>query len=423
MRGSRVRNQLVGAAAVIALAIVAAIPAGAQTPTGTITNLVESLIGPGARLVKVGDFNQPLLLTAPPGDQNFWIVGEKGGKIHAVVGGQTLPTPFLDLTGSVGLGDVGGLLGVAFAPNWASSGKVYVHITKLGSENNMLLEYTRSATNPHAVDPASTRIVFEIPQPLQNHPGGGITFGPDGRLYVAIGDGGQGFVSLVPDPDNNAQRLDTLKGKVLRINPAQSGSSPYTIPADNPYVGVAGAKGEIFHWGVRNPWRIAFDPTSHDMFIGDPGDGAKEEINHVVADTKGINFGWSCYEGDVPRVPARCADGRPIKGPLHQYDNGKQDRCAVIGGLVSRDPRVSRLLGRYLFADFCSGEIFSLLLEPNDTNFRPEPFGALTRKVKFLSSFGEDGQGRVYVMSAGTGDLYRIDPCLIGVICGLPLPI
>lgn len=423
MRFSWSRKRFAAIAAALAFAAVSALPATAQTPADQVTNLVESLIGPGARLVKVHEYHQPVLLTAPPGDPNFYIVGQKDGYVHAVVGGVVQPAPFLNLTGQVGTGDVGGLLGIAFAPNWATSGKVYVHMTRLGSENNLLVEYTRSATNPHAVTATSARNVLEVVQPLHNHPGGGIAFGPDGKLYIAIGEGGQGFNSVIPDPENNAQRLDTLKGKVLRINPAQSGTATYTVPSDNPFVGVAGARPEVYHWGFRNPWRIAFDYANGDLFIGDPGNQTKEEVDHAAAGQKGINYGWSCWEGTAPLVPARCADGRPVQFPIHEYNYGVKGRCAMIGGLVSRDPRVKRTLGRYLFGDFCSGEIFSLFLDGVGTNPRPEPFGAVAKKVKFLSSFGEDGQHRVYLMSSGTGDLWRIDPCLIGVLCGLPLPI
>ncbi len=417
------KGRIAGGIAAIAVACVSTMPARAQTPADKASNLVESLIGPGARLVHIHKYTKPVVLTAPPGDPNFYIVGQKDGYVHSVVDDVVQSTPFLNITGHVGLGDVGGLLGIAFSPNWASNGKVYVHISKLNTENNLLIEYTRSATNPYAVDPATQRFVLEVSQPLQNHPGGGIAFGPDGKLYVAIGDGGQGFNSVIPDPENNAQRLDTLKGKVLRINPAASGTAPYTIPADNPFVGVAGAKGEIWHWGFRNPWRIAFDYGNGDLFIGDPGNQTKEEVDHSAAGQKGINYGWSCWEGTAPLDPSRCADGRPVQFPIHEYNYGVKGRCAMIGGVVSRDPRVKRTLGRYLFGDFCSGEIFSLLLDGVGTNFRPEPFGAVAEKVKFLSSFGEDGQNRVYLMSVGTGDLWRIDPCLIGVICGLPLPI
>jgi glucose/arabinose dehydrogenase len=411
-------------ASVVALTVVLALPAGAQTPQERAGDLVGSLIGPGARLTLVGEFNKPVLVTAPPGDQTFYIVAEKDGRILSFVGGQQQTAPFLDLTGQVGLGDVGGLLSVAFAPDWATSGKVYVHSTKVGSEDNLVVEYTRSPTNPYAVNPSSARVLFNILQPNHNHPGGGMTFGTDGMLYIAIGDGGAGFTSVVPDPDNNAQRLDTLKGKVLRVRPTPGGPAPYTIPADNPYVGVPGASGEIWHWGFRNPWRIAFNHGNGDLFIADPGDNSKEEVDHAPVGSKGTNFGWSCYEGTAPIVPSRCSDGRPLQFPAYEYNYGPQGRCAIIGGVVSRDPRVRRTAGRYLFGDFCSGEIFSLQVIGATVNVRPETFGVPGKKVRFMSSFGEDGLNRVYVMSMGSGELYRIDPCIIGVICGLPpLPV
>jgi glucose/arabinose dehydrogenase len=353
-----------------------------------------------ARLTPIGTFSSPMFVTAPPGDPSRLLVVEQGGAIRLVVDGALQPTPFLDLTSIVVSGGEQGLLSMAFAPDYAETGRFYVYFTAATPAGNLTIEeYRRAAANPNVADPATRRHVLGIPHPTEtNHNGGQLQFGLDGLLYAATGDGGSGS-----DPPNNAQRLDTLLGKLIRIDPRAKGDAAYTVPIDNPFVTTAGARGEIYALGLRNPWRFSFDRETGDLWIGDVGQGAWEEIDHAPRDVaRGRNFGWRCMEG--PDSTGLCPSAPPpgYLGPVLWYPNPESGR-AVIGGYVLRDANAPELRGRYLYADAYVDGVRSL--SPADPHGTDAPTGLAAPTP---SSFGEDACGRVYVASL-SGAVHRID--------------
>jgi glucose/arabinose dehydrogenase len=350
-----------------------------------------------ASLTRVGSFDRPVLVTAPPGDAGRIFVVEQTGAVRIVSAGAVLPTPFLDLRGKVKLSSEPGLLSIAFAPDYATSGLFYVaYNSTAGNGDIHISEFRRDPTNPDVADPYSERILLTIPKPWENHNGGMLQFGPDGLLYASVGDGDSG---VLDPPGFFAQRRDELLGDILRIDP-RSGD-PYTIPADNPFVGVDGVRPEIWAYGLRNPWRFWIDSETGSMFIGDVGDERREEIDLVSSNKPGANFGWPCFEGTLPFDAATTCDS-PVP-PLLDYPRAGGS-CAVIGGVVSRDPLIPALVGRYLYGDFCSGRITAITVE----NGKVTSSGDLGLVVPELTSFGTDGLGRVYVMSLT--DVFRLDP-------------
>ncbi|HKG03762.1 MAG TPA: PQQ-dependent sugar dehydrogenase [Conexibacter sp.] len=353
----------------------------------------------GVKLTKVGTFSSPDYVTQPPGERRRLFVVEQGGKIRVVRDGRVLRAPFLDISSQVVSGGEQGLLGLAFAPDYASSGRFYVDYTDRNGDTRVV-EYRRGSSADRA-NPRSARQLLFQDQPESNHNGGQLAFGPDGLLYIGLGDGGGGDDQH--GPIGNAQNLDTLLGKILRIDPRPSGRRPFGIPADNPFVGRRGAKPAIYAWGLRNPWRFSFDRATGDLTIGDVGQDHVEEIDFRTKGTgRGANFGWRAFEGtrrEDPSLPVR-GDVKPVLQYTH--DRGG---CSVTGGYVIRDPRLRTLAGRYVYGDFCAGDLFTV---------RPRQGGASGRRalglhVPSLSSFGEDGSGRVYVVSLN-GPVYRLDP-------------
>ncbi len=329
------------------------------------------------------------------GDSRLFIV-QQGGLIRVYSAGQLLPAPFLDVSALISTGDERGLLGLAFHPNFASSGFFYVYYTNLDGDI-VIARYSASA-NSNIANANSASIVLTIPHPTNvNHNGGQLLFGPDGRLYIGVGDGGGGG-----DPANNAQNLGVLLGKILRIDVDVPGQ-PYGIPADNPFLGVAGAQPEIWAYGLRNPWRFSFDRLTHEFFIGDVGQGAWEEVDYQAAGRGGgANYGWRAMEG------AHCYDGSTSCNVLGGYQlpvleyNHADGACAITGGYRYRGSAAG-LAGYYIYGDFCSGSIWgatqsgatwtSTLLV--DTTF-------------FISSFGEDASGEIYVLDYSAGAMYRL---------------
>jgi glucose/arabinose dehydrogenase len=348
-------------------------------------------------LTSVGSFDRPVLVTAPSGDTRRQFVVEQRGTVRVVRDGEILPAPFLDVSEQVKLGNEPGLLSLAFSPDYADSGLFYViYNARSGNGDLRLVEFRRSASDPDQAERYSERVVFTIVKPWENHNGGMLQFGPDGYLYVTVGDGDSGVLN---PPGAFAQRRDNLLGSILRIDP-RSGS-PYSVPTDNPFVGIEGVRPEIWAYGLRNPWRSWIDPETGAMFISDTGNARREEVDFLARDQAGANFGWPCFEGTLPFDETATCDG--ALPPLLEYarDGGA---CAVIGGVVARDPRIPALAGRYLYGDYCSGKVTAVAVE----NGTVASSGDLGISVPELTSFGVDGLGRIYVTSFG--GVYRLDP-------------
>jgi len=367
----------------------------AVTPEPTAT---PSAAARGVRLAKVADFDAPVYLTSPPGDRQRQLVVEQEGRVMVVRGGRKLDTPFLDIRDQVTAGGEQGLLSIAFAPDYAQSGLLYVYFTDDAGDQR-IVEYRRRDAE-HA-DPGSARLVLRMADSEDNHNGGLLLFGPDGLLYVGTGDGGGGGDQH--GRRGNAQNLGSLLGKILRIDPRAGGGRPYQVPEDNPFVGRSGARGEIYAYGLRNPWRFSFDRRTGDLAIGDVGQNAWEEIDFVRRGRgRGANFGWRPFEGRSRYASGESAPGQV--GPVIVRSHGAGN-CSITGGVVVRDRALAGLRGRYVFGDFCKGRVESARLSPG----RARGVRRTSLKVGSLSSFGEDAQGRVYALSLD-GPVYRIVP-------------
>ena len=358
-----------------------------------------------ASLDPVGSFSSPMFVTSDPTDPDRLFVVEQGGRIRLLENGTQ--STFLDLTTPTDLVSCcgeRGLLSMALAPDFETSGHFYVYYTREGSGLSLgdiqIDEFTATPPSADSVPQSSRRAVLTVQHDNgitahTNHNGGQLQFGPDGHLYAATGDGGGGG-----DPFEAAQNRDSLLGKLLRIDPDPSGGNAYSVPAGNPFVGGAGAD-EIWAFGLRNPWRFSFDRLTGDLLLGDVGQGAWEEIDYAPAPDagKGVNFGWDCregrhvYEADNPSDPNDCI--APLTDPIFEYANPAQGSAAVTGGYVARDESLGDLYGRYLYADTYEGVVRSLVPGlPDASGARSEGL-AVTLPV----SFGEDSCGRVYVTS------------------------
>jgi glucose/arabinose dehydrogenase len=299
------------------------------------------------QLVEVGKgFDRPVLVTFAPGDARLYVV-EQRGKIRTIDHGKPSKAPFFTID-HLSKGAEEGLLGLAFHPDYARNHRLWVNYTS-ADKNTHIVEYRADADT---VDPASAHELIEIDQPFSNHNGGNVVFGPDGKLYIGLSDGGSGG-----DPNRNGQNLGTFLGKILRIDPTPSGGQPYTVPADNPFVGRSGAKPEIWAYGLRNPWRFSFDRASGDLWIGDVGQDAWEEVDHAARGQGGQNYEWNLREASHPYN----GGARPAGGvdPVYEYSHNGGN-CSITGGYVYRGSRIGGLVGSYLFADFCVGRVFAL---------------------------------------------------------------
>jgi glucose/arabinose dehydrogenase len=352
--------------------------------------------GRGVRLVEVGDFQAPVYLTSPPGDKRRLFIVEQAGQIVVVRGGKPLAQPFLDIRSKVTAGGEQGLLSVAFPPDYAQSGLFYVYYTeKSGTE--AIWEYHRASED--RADPNSARLVLRMADPEPNHNGGLMIFGTDGLMYVGTGDGGGG--NDQHGSRGNAQSLGSLLGKILRIDPRQSGGRAYTVPSSNPFAGRSGARPEIYAYGLRNPWRFSFDRSTGDLAIADVGQDAVEEVDFVRKDRgRGANFGWRPWEGRSRNFDEP-APGAIFPVITHQHSDGF---CSITGGYVVRDRGVPGLYGRYVYGDFCESRIRAATLR---AGHRTTGKVLSLPKVGALSSFGEDASGRVYATSLN-GPVYRL---------------
>jgi glucose/arabinose dehydrogenase len=347
--------------------------------------------GEGVRLEQIaGGLSVPLYLTSPPGDSRLFIV-EKTGAIRIIKDGTLVADPFLDLGAQVSGGGEQGLLGLAFDPEYASNGRFFVHYTDVAG-NTRMSRFLVSA-DPDRADPASEHLLLSATQPFSNHNGGELTFGPDGLLYLGLGDGGSSN-----DPGGRGQSVADLLGSILRMD-VRAGDS-FTVPPDNPFVGQAGAEPTVWSYGLRNPWRFSFDRATGDLYIADVGQDQFEEINVATAAQgagRGINYGWSIMEGMHCRGGGAC-DQAGLTPPVLEYSHS--DGCSVTGGFVYRGAAIPALQGQYFFSDFCAGWVRSFRYVGDAATELTEwpalsPGGGVT-------SFGQDTAGELYILT-GTG--------------------
>ncbi len=328
---------------------------------------------------------------APDGSGRLFLL-EQVGRIRIFQNGQLLARPFLDISDRVGSDSTErGLLGLAFHPNYRQNGYFYVNYTDVNG--NTVIARFQVTSDPNVADPASEKKLLGIQQPYANHNGGSMTFGPDGYLYMGFGDGGsQG------DPLNNGQSLNTFLAKILRIDVDHG--DPYAIPPDNPFAN-GGGKPEIWAFGLRNPWRISFDRATGDLYIGDVGQSAWEEVDYVPAGTPGgLNFGWSYYEATHPykgHLPANLKVVMPVAEYSHQYG------CAITGGYVYRGAVLPAWRGIYFYSDYCTGFVWGLLKTADGWQSK-----TLFQTGFNVTTFGEDEAGELYLNNYDTGTIYRL---------------
>lgn len=340
-------------------------------------------------------FIKPVEITHA-GDSRIFVV-EQDGKILIIDSeGNINPQPFLDITATVkSTGNEQGLLGLAFDPGYAGNGYFYVNYTDQ-NDNTHIARFSVSETNPDVGDVTSEKTLLVVTQPFGNHNGGHLAFGPDGYLYIGLGDGGS-----AGDPGNRAQNLNVYLGKMLRID--VDNGDPYAIPPDNPFVGDTSARGEIWAYGLRNPWRFSFDRQTGDLWIGDVGQNSIEEIDFQPASISGgENYGWRCYEGNQAFNTTGCGSQEDYVFPIHQYTHS--DGCSVTGGYIYRGSQISELQGYYFYADYCSDYIWTLHKEGNE--WVNEQFGQFSGNN--FSTFGEDVNGELYVAGHTTGTIYKL---------------
>ncbi len=372
----------------------ASVSSTGTAPTSASTAPARPAAGK-VRLVRLASFSEPTYVTGAPGEPSRVFVLQRSGQVMLLVHGHKRSRPFLDLGSSVysAGSDEQGLLGIAFPADYARSGLFYLDYTIAGNDIR-IARFRRSASSADLADPASGQTVLTIEhRAYANHNGGQLAFGPEGDLYIGVGDGGS-----EDDPDRNGQNTDTLLGKILRIDPSPRGG--YTIPSGNPFVGQAGKRPEIWAYGLRNPWRFSFDRKTGAMVIGDVGQDREEEVDFAPAGAgAGANYGWSVWEGDL-RLRSGQAPHAVFPVLTVSHSDGY---CALIGGYVVRDPSLPELYGRYLFGDYCRPEIESVELAHGHAS----ALRSTGLQVSALSSFGQDAQGHVYVASLN-GSVYRL---------------
>jgi glucose/arabinose dehydrogenase len=355
--------------------------------------------GTGARLqLVVSGLSNPLYLTTAPGDASRLFIVEQTGAIRIIKDGNLLPTPFLDISHKITSGGEQGLLGLAFDPDYAATGKFVVHYTDPAGDTHLSV-YTVSS-DPDVADATSEQVILTADQPYDNHNGGQILFGPDGFLYMGLGDGGS-----ANDPEGRAQNLGDLLGSILRLD--LHGAAPYAVPPDNPFVGQAGVQPEVWSYGLRNPWRFSFDRATGDLYIADVGQNQYEEVDVAPASAgngKGLNYGWNIMEG------AHCLNGGTcdtvgLVPPDFEYAHDQG--CSITGGYVYRGAAIPALQGLYFFADYCQGWVRSFRYQEGQaTELTDWP---TLRPGGSITSFGEDGAGELYVI-VQSGSVFKFIP-------------
>jgi glucose/arabinose dehydrogenase len=340
----------------------------------------------------VSGFSSPVGMEAVRDGSGRFFVVEQTGKIRIVKNGVLLSSPFLDLTSKIEFNDEEGLLGLTFHPSYAQNGRFFVDYTQrvAGQLQSVIAEYHVSTNDPNKADPTETRILV-VDQPFDNHNGGQLGFGADGYLYISFGDGGSGG-----DPMGNGQNLNVLLGKILRID--INTGSPYAIPPDNPFVGNPNEKGEIWAYGLRNPWRFSFDRPTGRLFAGDVGQNMYEEVDIIQ---KGLNYGWNIMEGfHCYNAPTCNMTGLTL--PILEYSHLEGN--AIIGGFVYRGTQIAGLRGVYVFADYGTGKIWGSKPDLSGTWQRV----GLLASGKVVSAFGQDLAGELYVLDYGTGTIFKV---------------
>ncbi len=355
---------------------------------------------PNIRLTEVvSGLTQPVGVTYAPGDQERLFVVEKVGRIRVVKDGRLEEAPLLDVGSSVSRGSEQGLLSVAFHPRFQENGFMFINLTNRAG-NTEVVRYT---VNPrtYRVDPESRAELLSIDQPAANHNGGMMAFGPDGYLYIGTGDGGR-----AGDPWGNAQNLGTLLGKMLRID--VDGTDGYTVPSENPFLSRSRARGEIWAYGLRNPWRFSFDRQRGDLYIADVGQRDWEEVNAQSRESLGgENYGWNIMEGRHCYPGNRACDPQGLTLPIHEYGHRETGGCSVTGGYVYRGREVPALNGWYVFGDYCNGRIWALDVREPGAGIEPRHIELLQTSMR-ISSFGEDALGELFVTDLSSGTLYKV---------------
>lgn len=362
----------------------------ASTP---ITKLNTPLVQP--KLTTAG-LKSPtsILATSDPADVRLFVL-EQDGLIRIIDESKKLiDTPFLDISSRVLPGGEMGLLGMTFHPSYKQNG--YFYVNYIDKNQNTIIARYKVSSDTNVADSASEKILFTLKQPYTNHNGGDLVFGPDGYLYIALGDGGSGG-----DPENRAQNKSEYFGKILRIDVNKG--DPYSIPPTNPFVNEAGTKPGIWAYGLRNPWRISFDKETGDLYIADVGQGELEEVNLQKSSSKGgENYGWRCYEGKQAFKLDGCGDSSDYVMPVLEY-NHNEERCSITGGYVYRGNKYPALNGKYFYGDYCNGQLFYA------DNKNGTWTNVLAAKTSYsISTFGQGSDGELYFADFKTGSIYHL---------------
>jgi glucose/arabinose dehydrogenase len=363
-----------------------------------VVNISYSSSTVALALREVASVNGAVFLAAPAGDTRQFIV-ERSGRIFVLQDGVLLATPFLDIRNRVAASGEGGLLSMAFHPRYASNGWFFIYYTD--AANQIVVErHSTSSGNRNLAEASAVLEIIRIPHPgATNHYGGLVSFGPDGYLYLATGDGGG-----AGDPQGNAQNPNSLLGKMLRLDVADArGAQPYLVPPSNPFVGQSGRRAEIWALGLRNPWRYAFDGER--LYIADVGQAKREEVDIVAASQAGLNYGWNTMEGTLCYNAAIC-NTNGLTLPAFEYDHGSNNinGCSITGGFVYRGKAIPELAGRYFYSDYCGAYLKSFLYKDNRAG---EQTSWSIPNIGAVQSFGQDGDGELYLI-ASSGKLYRI---------------
>jgi glucose/arabinose dehydrogenase len=364
--------------------VVAAIACGINRGEAQSITLSTEVVAQG--------LNQPVYVTAPGGDERLFIV-EQPGRIRIVENGKLVDKPFLDIRNKVGCCDERGLLSVAFHPQYRANGFLFVDYTDKNGDTRVE-RYSVSPADRNTADPATAKLILTIDQPYANHNGGLNLFGPDGMLYIGMGDGG-----AQRDPRGNGQNRNVLLGKLLRINVDRG--EPYAIPGGNPFA-AGGGKPEIWAVGLRNPWRFAFDKTSGFLYIADVGQDRYEELNISPVTAAGVNYGWSTMDGNGCLRNADCSTaGMQTPALVYEHTDGN---CSIIGGFVYRGRKIPEIQGQYFYSDYCNSWVKSVSFANGRVG---QPRQWMSRSFGNIVSFGEDAQGELYICSQN-GRVYRI---------------